>query len=245
MTRPLHRRLLESVLGEQAYRRLVGAYVRARRPSSVRHVRKTRAPLSENWGSERGTPIDRYYIERFLEEHRADITGVCLELNDRGYTERFGHGITRSEILDIRPENEQATIHGDLRRLDAVADETFDCIVLTQVLHFVDDLDAAVAECHRILKPGGVVLATMPSTVARLATNYEDYWRFTPLSARYLFEKRFPPESITVGAYGNIVSGLAFWLGKAQEELSRDERDFSDGRHLVTVAVRAVKPPSR
>ena len=33
-------------------------------------------------GRDRGTPIDRHYIERFLDEHRADIRGRVLEVRD-------------------------------------------------------------------------------------------------------------------------------------------------------------------
>jgi SAM-dependent methyltransferase len=206
-------------------------------------VRRTRKPLSPNHGAERGSVIDRYYIERFLERYRADVTGRCLEVKDRMYTERFGHDVTRSDVLDVDPGNPLATIVGDLRRLDGVPADTFDCFVLTQTLHLIDDMQAAVGEAHRIVKPGGVVLATMPATIVRLAHNYDDYWRVTPLGARFLFGRHFPDDALTVEAYGNVVAGLAFWMGKAREELRQDELDFEDPLHPLVVGVRAIKPP--
>ena len=43
------------------------------------NMRRT-APFSTAFGSDRGTPIDRYYLERFLDSHRALITGRVLEV---------------------------------------------------------------------------------------------------------------------------------------------------------------------
>ena len=37
-------------------------------------IRRT-TPLSDHWGRERGTPVDRYYIERFLAAERDVIRG--------------------------------------------------------------------------------------------------------------------------------------------------------------------------
>src|SRR5450759_3773496 len=38
-------------------------------------VRHRTSPFSEVHGFDRGTPVDRYYIERFLDQHREDIHG--------------------------------------------------------------------------------------------------------------------------------------------------------------------------
>ncbi len=43
------------------------------------------------------------------------------------------------------------------------ADETFDLVVNNQVMEHVEDLDAVLAEIHRVLKPGGTVLSIFPS----------------------------------------------------------------------------------
>ena len=39
-------------------------------------------PVSDHWGWDRGTPVDRYYIEQFLAEHAADVRGRVLEVKD-------------------------------------------------------------------------------------------------------------------------------------------------------------------
>jgi SAM-dependent methyltransferase len=209
------------------------------RPRTVRWIRRHRRPLSDNHGLDRGHAIDRHYIERFLDEHRADIRGVCLEVYGDVYLQRFGQGVTRAEILDVQPENHRATIVGDLRKLDGVAGATFDCFVCTHTIHLIDDMDAAVAECARILRPGGVVLATFPAAVGRLARRWDDFWRVLPKGAEFLFGRHFA--TVEARGYGNVVSGLGVWMGKAAEEFRPGELDFGDDLHPVVTAVRAVK----
>ena len=47
-------------------------------------------PVSRQFGLERGLPIDRYYIEKFLAQHAVDIRGRVLEIGDDSYTRWFG-----------------------------------------------------------------------------------------------------------------------------------------------------------
>ncbi len=106
---------------------------RFRRPAWLGSIRRT-TPLSDHWGRDRGTPVDRYYIEQFLAAERQAIRGRVLEVLNAEYTERFGVGVERSDVLDIDPSNTSATIVADLATADDVPSEAFDCIVLTQTL---------------------------------------------------------------------------------------------------------------
>lgn len=201
-------------------------------------------PISKKYGLDRGTPIDRYYIEQFLKEHNQKIIGRCLEIRDDRYTTRFGQNkVSISDILDIDQNNPAATIYGDLRNLPQIKDGTYDCIILTQVLQFIDDTGAAISECHRILKPGGYLLATVPS-LSRLdcrSGRDNDFWRFTVAGCRYLTEKKFDPENITITAYGNTLSGLGFWVGLAKEELLESKLDIQDPDFPCLIAISAKK----
>ena len=59
-------------------------------------------PISKEWGFDRGLPIDRYYIERFLQRHAADIRGRVLEVGDNAYTRRFGGDrVTNSDVINL------------------------------------------------------------------------------------------------------------------------------------------------
>ena len=120
-------------------------------------------PLSASYGVERGRPLDRFYIEKFLESNRHLIQGRCLELLDDTYTRRFGGDrITHADILDIDSRNTAATVVADLRDMPQVADATYDTIILTQVLQFIDRPERAIGECLRILRPEGTLLVTLP-----------------------------------------------------------------------------------
>ena len=240
MTRPV-RRLVHAYLrrlGPERERRARRRLRRLRRPAFLGTVRRT-APLSRDFGYDRGSPVDRYYIERFLEGRRAAITGRVLEVKDSGYTIRFGSGVTQADVLDVDAANDQATIVGDLQALDGVGDDTFDCVILTQTLQFVYDLEAAVEHVHRILKPGGTLLATVPSVsrVISVPGEFDDYWRFTPASCRRLFAERFA--DVDVESYGNVLTSAAFLLGLAREELRERELAPVDPDYATLVAVAA------
>ena len=242
MTRPV-RRLVHAYLrrlGPEREQRARRRLRRLRTPAYVGTVRRT-APVSRGFGADRGSPVDRYYIERFLAERRAAITGRVLEVKDAGYTRRFGSGVTRADVLDVDRSNERATIVGDLQALDEVADDVFDCFVLTQTLLFVYDLEAAVGHAHRILKPGGMLLATVP-VVSRVMTTpgkLHDYWRFTQASCERLFGGRFG--DLEVVSYGNVLASTAFLRGLAAEELRRRDLDVVDPDYATLLGVAARK----
>ena len=124
------------------------------RPAWLAPFRTT--PLSSYWGLDRGTPVDRYYVERFLAENSRDIRGRVVELQDTQYTDRFGAGVERRDVLDINPGNPAATIVADLTAAEGVPANSFDCFVLTQTLQFIYDVRAAVTQVHRMLRPGGI-----------------------------------------------------------------------------------------
>jgi SAM-dependent methyltransferase len=206
-------------------------------------------PISRQFGWDRGgLPIDRYYIERFLERHARDIRGHVLEVRDDTYTRKFGQNrVSQVDVLHVTADNPKATIVADLTRAEEVPSDTFDCIVLTQVLPFIPDVSAAVRTIHRILRPGGVVLATMPgiSQIIRYDMDrWGDYWRFTSLSARRVFDRGFPQGDIRVEAHGNVLAATAFLHGLSGRELRPDELDHRDPDYEVLITVRAVKSRS-
>jgi SAM-dependent methyltransferase len=198
--------------------------------------------LSDVWGRDRGTPVDRYYIESFLREHAQDVRGDVLELLDSGYTDRFGHDVSRRDVLDVDPANSRATVVTDLAAADAIASDLYDCFILTQTLQFIYEVGAAVAQAHRILRPGGVVLCTVPSVsrVARRSLDSE-HWRFTAASCTRLFGDVFGEAAVEVRSYGNVLACVGFLVGLAAEELRRKELEFVDPHFPLVIAVRAIR----
>ncbi|QWD89162.1 class I SAM-dependent methyltransferase [Polynucleobacter sp. MWH-CaK5] len=201
-------------------------------------------PISEWCGFDRGTPMDRYYIEYFLESQQQLVRGVCLEVLNNTYTTYYGgDNVLSSDVLDIDASNRNATIVGDIRQLDAVDDETFDCIILTQVLQFIDNLDASISECNRVLKTGGVLLVTLPAIgrVDSISGVHGDYWRFTTASAKYIFEKKFSRDKVLIKSFGNVRSAMLFYAGMAIEDISKSVLDVVDENFPMIIAVKAIK----
>jgi SAM-dependent methyltransferase len=215
---------------------------RLRRPAVLGMLRSTE-PLSRHWGFDRGTPVDRYYIERFLAEHAGDIRGRVLEVQSSAYTYRFGSAVERADVLDIDATNPRATIVADLAQADAIPSGAFECFILTQTLQLVYDLRAAVAHAHRILGPGGVLLATVP-TVSRICYDPAlglDLWRFTAASCTRLFGDVFGSGRVAVRPHGNVLAAVAFLAGLSYDELSAHELEANDPYYPVVVTIRAVK----
>jgi len=204
------------------------------------------SPVSKRFGLDRGLSVDRYYIEKFLSKFSPDIRGHVLEVGDDRYTKKFGGSrVTRSDVLHAEEGHPHATIVLDLSRDQTLPADTFDCIICTQTLQFIYDFRTALQCLYRILKPGGVLLATVAgiSQVSRFDMDrWGDYWRLTTLSTRRLFDEVFPPESAQINAYGNVLSSVAFLHGISAEELTKDELNYHDPDYQLVIAVRAVKP---
>jgi SAM-dependent methyltransferase len=198
--------------------------------------------LSHIWGADRGTPVDRHYIECFLADNRHAVHGRVLEIKHSMYTDRFGTNVQEPGVLDINPANELATFVTDLARAESVPDDYFDCFILTQTLHLIYDVRAAIAHSHRILRPGGVLLCTVPS-VSKIDINSlaNEYWRFTVASCRRLFEEAFGNGNVAISSHGNVLTSIAFLAGIAAEELRKRQLDYHDDYFPLLLTIRAEK----
>lgn len=228
-------------------------------PRRLRRLRIGRrlTPVSRDWGFDRGTPVDRYYVEAFLARFAAfagyttgSISGRILEIGGREYADRFAgpsageHGPPTVDVLHENPANPAATVVGDLTDAATLAAETYDCIICTQVLPVVWDVRAAIGSMHRALKPGGVAFITVPGITKAVTPDRDhwgDWWRFTASSAHRLVSEVFVGGRVDVETYGNLLSATMFLHGYAAEELAPAELDLRDPDYEVTIAVRAIK----
>jgi SAM-dependent methyltransferase len=174
-----------------------------------------------------------------------DIKGCVLEIGNDEYTKKFGGGrVSKSEILHAVEGNPKATIVADLTCADHIPSETFDCIICTQTLQCIYDVRAAIYELYRILKSGGVLLATSSgiSQISRYDMNrWGDYWRFTDCSARELFSEAFGPANVTITTHGNVKVACGYLHGLAVQDLEQSELEYDDPDYQVLITVRAIK----
>lgn len=252
MSRLRSARLLGSL--RVAARRVVPWSVRGRLKRLVRLQRlivrprwgnlRRQRPFSGHFGYDRGTPIDRVYIDRFLAWHAADVKGRTLEVHDAEYTHRYGVAVTESDILDIDPGNADANIVADLAELGSLPEARFDCFLLIQTLQYVSDLQMALCNAWRSLRPGGVLLICVPgiSRLDPVPGPDHDLHRFTPAGLAVTLRAVLSQGDVEVFGYGNLLAAVAFLYGIAAEELHTEELAAYDPHFPVLVAARVVKP---
>lgn len=204
-------------------------------------------PLSRNFGWERGTPVDRLYIEQFLSANASDIAGRVLEVGDDSYSQKYGGmKVRRQDILHVNPANPKATIVGDLCDPAVLPSAAFDCIVITQTLHLLWDLRAGMRQLHRAMAPGGKLLLTVPgiSPVDPYEWNDSWYWSLNRISVERLLAEHFAPSKRQVDVCGNLYSATAFLHGAVLDELNPAALEKNDPVYPVVICARAIKPPT-
>jgi SAM-dependent methyltransferase len=196
-------------------------------------------PFSEHYGRDRGTPVDRWYIDAFIAAHADDIRGRVLELADRRYTKIHGDGVDSFDVLDVDPRNDNATIIADLDDAGALPESSFECVVFTQTLQYVADPATTLVTLWRSLAPGGVLLMTVP-TIAKVegSLSDRDAWRVLPVGAARLVARTCPGAEVDVTGRGNLLAAVAFLLGIASEELTAAELGTDDPSHPLVTCVR-------
>src|SRR5262249_12564217 len=202
-------------------------------------------PISSEWGFNLGTPIDRLFIETFLQKHADDVRGRVLEVADNNYTVRFGgERVTRSDVLHVDPNASGAMSIVDLATAEHIKSNLFDCIILTQTLHLIFDLHAAVRTLERILKPGGVLLLTVPGISQVGYREWGDTWHLsmTVASVTRLLTECFPPSAVHVESCGNVFTAVALLQGLSLQDIADFDYQTDDPHYPVTVVARVIKP---
>jgi SAM-dependent methyltransferase len=198
-------------------------------------------PIRRRESLDSRTLINRYYLEQFLQEFSSDVFGHCLEFLDDHYTSHIGGDrITKLDIIHKDEGNKKAAIIADLTKPNHIPGDQFDCIICTYVLHVIFDLDRAVSELYRILKPGGVLLVAVPN-IGRCHPHWHEIWRFTPEGLHLVLARAFGAENVSVRAYGNSLTAAGAIRGLAAHEFTKAELNFHTPESPVGVFARARK----
>jgi SAM-dependent methyltransferase len=199
-------------------------------------LRRTQ-PLCQFFGFTRGTPIDRYYLNRFVESIRDEVRGITLEIGgEKQNRDLFGFKCaTEYRVLDLPGLSDD--VAGDVSRRDTFAENTFDSIVIFNVLEHCERPQQVVDNIHRWLQPGGKAFVLVP-TAQKLHPAPGDYWRPLPQGLQSLFRAFSKHETRT---YGNIATVIASFHGIAAEELTGEELDFNHPDYPVVSCIIAEK----
>jgi SAM-dependent methyltransferase len=184
-------------------------------------------------------PVERYYIEQFVRRHTRALHGRVLEIRNDHYTSVVaGRDLT---VTSLALTDDTELIHW----LADVEDGNYDTLLLVQVLQLVYDLHAVVRHIHRILAPGGILLATVPGTcyAADRINEIEPYWGFTNLSLRKLIESIFPARGITIETLGNVLVAMVHLHRLGFAELTPIELNLRDNHYPLLLTLKAQKAP--
>lgn len=208
-------------------------------------LRRT-SPIAPMWPPRFGRPIDRFYIDAFFEAEAAAIRGDVLEVGDLDYTTRFGGpDVTEASILHAPVgAGPEVRYKADLADAPELPSAAFDCVVLPQTLLFIYDVAAAVRTLHRILRPGGAALITVPGITQIVpddAERWGQYWSFTTDSVGRLFGDVFGDANTVVRSRGNVQTATAFLHGLVVEDLRRSAFADDDPAYPLVLTVRAVR----
>lgn len=204
---------------------------------------RSTVPVSADFGYARGLPVDRFYIEQFLAASAPHIRGTTLEVGDDSYTARFGGpAATRREVIHI--DAPAATYRGDMTQPGVLPPGRFDCAVITQTLHLIYDMPAAIGRLRDAMATGGTLLLTVPGITPIAGDRWGEtwWWSLTPLSLARLLGDAFGAENVAIEAYGNVFAATALLQGLAVEDLDPSLLAPYDKRYPVIVAATARRP---
>jgi len=207
-------------------------------------------PVSSVFGLDRGSPIDRYYIDQFIGANFSAISGRSLEVGEIRYLRKFGSLASQKCILTPAREiaktgsDVDEIIIGDLTDNASLPVSRFDCFVCTQTLNFIYDVRAAIYGAHHLLANRGNFVGTVSgiSQISRYDMDrWGDYWRFTTLSLERLLSEVFG-KNVAVESFGNALSAQLSLQGVAVEDLpDRSLLDHNDPDYQVVIGFCAEK----
>lgn len=235
----------ESFLFVQEYIRVKS---RKQNPFIEMIVNMPLVPFSRRWGAERGKPVDRYYIEKFLEKHKDSIHGKVMEISENVYTRKYGgQNVEESVVLHVEGWGKNA-IKGNLETGEGIYDDWIDTLIFTQTLMFIYDTKKTIQNIYRMLKPGGTVLATVAgiSQIAPYeAENWGDFYSFHEDVVKRIFGEIFGEENIQVECYGNVKTAISLLYGLCCEDLTEKDFDYRDTAYQVIIGIVAHKRKER
>jgi SAM-dependent methyltransferase len=118
--------------------------------------------------------------------------------------------VDRYDGVDLWPRSQKVTFAGDIQCLEMVRDGSYDSAICIEVLEHLPEPGRAVATIARILKPGGVVVISVPH-LSRLHDLPHDYFRFTEYGLRYLLGQA-GLEVLSIRPKGGLLTFLAHQL---------------------------------
>jgi len=142
------------------------------------------------------SPRHPYVSAAMLSQYRVTIPliqqyarGALIDLGcgTMPYRSLIEGRVARYDSLDHRPQVEGVTFQADIQAMTSIPDAAYDSAICLEVLEHVPNPFKAAAEIQRILKPGGILIVSVPH-LSRLHEEPYDFFRFTRHGLVSLFQ---------------------------------------------------------
>ncbi|TAL50343.1 methyltransferase domain-containing protein [Patescibacteria group bacterium] len=154
------------------------------------------------------TSYRRKMIDALLRKNLALFHGIVLDIGgrDRGRFQKPKNQVERWIFADINPTHHPDLLL-DVANMHAVQTKSIDVISACELFEHVKRVDAGLRECHRVLKPSGLLIITVPFLYPIHADPY-DYQRWTEDKWRETLEEiGFSIETcIVMGRFFTVVA---------------------------------------
>jgi len=189
-----------------------------------------------------GTPIDHLYFAEFIDTNLDAIRGRVLEVGNRLWVDRAAAGqVTSVDVLDIDPNNLQATILGEPSDLLVLDQSSYDCVIMTRPVGYPSDPAVILETLWSALKPGGAILLSSP-VIGPTNLENPDGWRFTTLGLQMLVERAIPAAQVSVCDFGSLATAIASIAGIPAEWVRKPALSWRDRRFPVVACARINRP---
>lgn len=220
----------------------------------VRHLRSLQFRRLQpfNKGADNGLSVIRYYWADFLDQHRADVRGLALEVGGTGTIREYGGDqLVRADALDLSAHSPDVRVVADLSRADHVQSDGYDCILIQFSTAVIYDIEAALYHSVRLLKPGGVLLINFWCVDFYLHRGldmgtgeplYMVHWA-TPIQVQnWLRGLALNEDDFSLTIYGNLLTRMAFLMNAPAHEFTQAELNHYDPGQPLLICTRIMKP---
>ena len=184
-------------------------------------ISTARALSASDFGFDRGTPVDRYYIEMFLAAHSGEIRGCVLEVGDASYCREFGTGIVRQDVLHVATNNPGVTIVGDLSVPGVLPEGAFRLSGRNPDsaldLRHAGGRRGNARRLETWRRPASDMPGCFPGRPRGVGSTW--FWSITRPAAERMFADVFGAANVAVEARGNVYAAVCFLEGLALEEV--------------------------
>jgi len=110
-----------------------------------------------------GASYQRKALDALLEQHKHYYKGIVLDIGgrDRGKFQKPKDKVEKWIFADIE-SGHNPDIVLDVAKMDGIESKSIDVINAIELFEHVENPEKSLAECHRVLKEGGMIILSVP-----------------------------------------------------------------------------------